>query len=261
MLNRSVTPSEGSTLLDFSPNQSVICNEWNPEYSPNFSGISTPSCSPLSSSPKALTVSSAYTTDSLGLWLGRSKSSSFSSTDTSEEQTLTSVGAAARSRAGSSASEFSIHSTPGVGESSSHPLSVLDSDPLHANECQGPVGKHQYKAARFVCPVEGCGSTFSRAFNLRGHLRSHRDERPFVCKWPHCGKGFARAHDCKRHESLHLGIRPFTCTGCEKTFARLDALNRHLTSNCRPCEPPPGGHLHTSDVMDTSAINVKTEMT
>ncbi|KAF9510292.1 hypothetical protein BS47DRAFT_1300383, partial [Hydnum rufescens UP504] len=94
--------------------------------------------------------------------------------------------------------------------------------------------------APFTCPVEGCGSTFTRQFNLKGHLRSHREERPYVCKWPKCGKGFARQHDCKRHEALHLNIRPFTCDGCGKTFARMDALNRHHKSEggieCRHTE-------------------------
>lgn len=80
----------------------------------------------------------------------------------------------------------------------------------------------------FLCPVEGCGMSFRRRFNLKGHLRSHREERPYVCTWPECGKSFARQHDCKRHEALHLNMQgSHKCEGCGRTFARLDALNDH----------------------------------
>ncbi|TDL25904.1 hypothetical protein BD410DRAFT_716355, partial [Rickenella mellea] len=76
------------------------------------------------------------------------------------------------------------------------------------------------------CPVPGCGSTFTRRFNLRGHLRSHTEERPYICEWPGCNKGFARQHDCKRHQALHsTKSHSNVCSGCGKTFSRLDALN------------------------------------
>lgn len=100
-------------------------------------------------------------------------------------------------------------------------------------------------------PVPGCGSTFTRHFNLKGHMRSHNDERPFKCLFDGCPKGasilpsfhrcecaltrpaeigFARQHDCKRHMLLHVGLRPFECDACGKKFARLDALTRHHKS-------------------------------
>ncbi|KAJ7835848.1 hypothetical protein B0H14DRAFT_2795328 [Mycena olivaceomarginata] len=69
---------------------------------------------------------------------------------------------------------------------------------------------------------------FTRNFSLKGHIRSHNQEKPFICKWPRCGKAFARLQDCKRHHQLHTNYRPFTCGSCNKQFARRDELNRHL---------------------------------
>jgi hypothetical protein len=40
-----------------------------------------------------------------------------------------------------------------------------------------------------VSSVPGCGSTFTRHFNLKGHLRSHNDERPYKCLYDGCPKG------------------------------------------------------------------------
>ena len=54
----------------------------------------------------------------------------------------------------------------------------------------------------FQCTL--CPKRFTRAYNLRSHLRTHTDERPFVCSV--CGKAFARQHDRRRHEGLHSGM-------------------------------------------------------
>ncbi|CAO1624096.1 unnamed protein product [Parajaminaea phylloscopi] len=90
--------------------------------------------------------------------------------------------------------------------------------------------------AQFVCPVPGCGSQFTRQFNLRSHLRSHADERPFKCPAPGCDKAFARAHDAKRHhETLHLSVKKHVCEHCQRQFARLDALHRHLKPESGGC--------------------------
>jgi len=90
--------------------------------------------------------------------------------------------------------------------------------------------KGRKQPANFACTVPGCNSTFTRGFNLKGHLRSHYEQKPYKCLWPGCGKGFAREHDCKRHEQLHSNFRLFECEGCKKQFARMDTLNRHLRS-------------------------------
>ena len=108
---------------------------------------------------------------------------------------------------------------------------------------QGPkrVQKHP---ATFQCNL--CPKRFTRAYNLRSHLRTHTDERPFVCTV--CGKAFARQHDRKRHEGLHSGEKKFVCKGdlkaggqwgCGRRFARADALGRHFRSEAgRICIKP-----------------------
>ncbi|PRQ76219.1 hypothetical protein AAT19DRAFT_13241, partial [Rhodotorula toruloides] len=77
----------------------------------------------------------------------------------------------------------------------------------------------------FVCEL--CGETFTRRYNLRGHQRAHKGEKPYKCSYEGCDKAFARAHDCKRHELLHLGVRKYHCSPCNRDFVRLDALHRH----------------------------------
>ncbi|KAL3472767.1 hypothetical protein BJX99DRAFT_208845 [Aspergillus californicus] len=103
------------------------------------------------------------------------------------------------------------------------------------------VQKHP---ATFQCHL--CPKRFTRAYNLRSHLRTHTDERPFVCTV--CGKAFARQHDRKRHEGLHSGEKKFICRGdlsrgaqwgCGRRFARADALGRHFRSEAgRICIKP-----------------------
>ncbi|KAI0630336.1 hypothetical protein C8Q77DRAFT_1042083, partial [Trametes polyzona] len=106
------------------------------------------------------------------------------------------------------------------------PIMQVEKQQVTTSATQAASASRRRNEANFVCPVPGCGSTFTRRFNLRGHLRSHTAERPFQCEWPGCNKGFARQHDCKRHQALHTTrSQSNVCQGCGKTFSRLDALN------------------------------------
>jgi hypothetical protein len=115
-----------------------------------------------------------------------------------------------------------------------------ESAPSNGAESRRP----QKHVAPFQCNL--CPKRFTRAHNLRSHLRVHTDDRPFVCTV--CGKAYARRHDRKRHEELHSGEKKFVCRGslmsgakwgCGRRFARADALGRHFRTEAgRACIMP-----------------------
>ncbi|KAG1720823.1 uncharacterized protein EDB91DRAFT_1007459, partial [Suillus paluster] len=106
------------------------------------------------------------------------------------------------------------------------PILQVEKKQVTTSATQVASASRRRNEARFTCPVLGCGSTFTRRFNLRGHLRSHTEQRPYVCEYPYCQKGFARQYDCKRHQALHVTrSQSNICQGCKKAFSRLDTLN------------------------------------
>ncbi|TKA83043.1 hypothetical protein B0A55_00857 [Friedmanniomyces simplex] len=121
---------------------------------------------------------------------------------------------------------------------------ILDLATERAPSTGADKNRLQKHPANFQCTL--CPKRFTRAYNLRSHLRTHTDERPFVCTV--CGKAFARQHDRKRHEGLHSGEKKFVCRGhlqsgqhwgCGRRFARADALGRHFRSEAgRVCIKP-----------------------
>ncbi|KAH3663575.1 hypothetical protein OGAPHI_004976 [Ogataea philodendri] len=95
-----------------------------------------------------------------------------------------------------------------------------------------PIKKQDTPA--FVCRT--CGKVFPKPYNLKSHQKTHSDEKPFPCQY--CSKPFARSHDRRRHERLHENDKKLKCGGllsdgktawgCNRKFARPDALRRHF---------------------------------
>ncbi|UZJ55576.1 hypothetical protein CBS101457_004896 [Exobasidium rhododendri] len=124
--------------------------------------------------------------------------------------------------------------SPSVDVSPSH-LSLVSTAPSDhygwSSALQLASAKRRLDRVTFFCPLPACHASFTRKFNLDGHLRSHSGTRPFECVEKDCTKSFARSYDLKRHEKLHGGVKAFRCENCSKIFARADALNRHMRSN------------------------------
>ena len=112
--------------------------------------------------------------------------------------------------------------------------SLTPSDTVATTDSSKHAQKHP---ATFQCIL--CTKRFTRAYDLRSHLRTHTDERPFVCTV--CGKVFVHKNDRKRHEGLHSGEGNFVCKReLSAQPAGADALAQHLPgSDGKLCIEPP----------------------
>lgn len=78
---------------------------------------------------------------------------------------------------------------------------ILDLANPERTPSDGAEGRRQQKhPATLQCNL--CPKRFTRASNLRFHLRTHTDKLSFVCTV--CGKAFTRQDNLKRHTNLHL---------------------------------------------------------
>lgn len=118
-----------------------------------------------------------------------------------------------------------------------HMFDLHGVDPGAHLEFPAPPREPAKRTAEAVFGCPHCPKKFTRAFTLRGHVRTHENSKPFACNTR--GKQFARYTDCKRHEGIHSDKRTFICSGtlaagtpwgCKRAFNRADKLRGHHQS-------------------------------
>lgn len=63
--------------------------------------------------------------------------------------------------------------------------------------------------------------------NEDNFLPAEKKPREAIIQCKECPKLFRFKEKYEIHEKLHLGLRPFSCNQCDKSYKKLDHLNRH----------------------------------
>ncbi|XP_066526660.1 zinc finger protein with KRAB and SCAN domains 5-like isoform X2 [Hoplias malabaricus] len=74
-----------------------------------------------------------------------------------------------------------------------------------------------------------CGKSYSYAYVLENHHRTHTGERPYHCRF--CGKCFKQKGHLSSHEKIHTGERPYGCLICGKRFIQSCQVKRHVRNH------------------------------
>ncbi|BES98222.1 ZnF_C2H2 [Nesidiocoris tenuis] len=78
----------------------------------------------------------------------------------------------------------------------------------------------------FACGI--CGSRFTSQKNLKAHASHHgrTSHKPYMC--PHCDHKYTRADNLRVHMRNHTGDKPYACSVCDFKCTRADILKSHV---------------------------------
>ena len=139
-------------------------------------------------------------------------------------------------------------------------------DDIHLHGLSEPKGAADSTLGPLPHWCEICGSQYSRAKDLKVHLKTHANSRSHKCKIcerayirkdvltrhvrevhfkescktknpePNyicdlCGKGFVAPDPLRKHKQLHINERPFKCDVCSLAFSLKGDLKKHYMSH------------------------------
>eukprot|EP00834_Sanchytrium_tribonematis_P007666 NODE_730_length_4371_cov_0.467228.p2 type:complete len:444 gc:universal NODE_730_length_4371_cov_0.467228:750-2081(+) len=149
---------------------------------------------------------------------------------------------------------FILESFTHPSKFSQHNFPTLPNSEASINKSSLRNEVKKVKSNDHCCPI--CEKCFSRKSDINRHLKTHSGVKPFKCKY--CSKSFAQKSGLTVHTRTHTGEKPYACSycgirfgdvsaakkheqsthemkrhlcpvkGCDKSFTRKNAVNRHL---------------------------------